>query len=310
VTSVQDWFVPVASRPGAPQSSSQWATMKESWLKALRSHVLDECPELPAPCELAAEFRPDGVTLRKYRLFADGVYPLDLYVAAADVTAPPASARLEILDQAGYEKFAAMIGAAAPELARGVSVNDDGRAAWRDLVASLRAPGESGSAVRAWFVPRGIGPTEWTRDPRERTHVLRRFSLLGLTADELQTYDVVQAVRAMRGLPGSSADVGAAPLTLAGSGAAAGWALYAAILHPDVQQLDLVGLAATHDVGPIYLNVRRYFDIPEALAMAAQIAPLRLELTPANVEAAEFADQAAQTLQWGDQRVEVFSGAD
>ncbi|MCA9056220.1 MAG: hypothetical protein KDA75_20465, partial [Planctomycetaceae bacterium] len=165
---------------------------------------------------------------------------------------------------------------------------------------------ESGR-MNAWFVPRGIGPTEWSRNEKERTHILRRFSLLGKTADELQTYDVVQAVRAIRGLPAATADLSQTPLTLAGEGVAAGWALYAAILEPNVQRLELTSLPATHDLAPIYLNVRRHLDVPAALALAAERMSMSLELPADDVGIADFAAAVAEKLGWGDEQVEVFT---
>ena len=99
----------------------------------------------------------------------------------------------------------------------------------------------------------------------------------------------------------------ATPLTITGTGTAAGWALYAALLEPTVQRLELTNLASSHDVGPIYLNVRRYLDIPEALALAAELAPLRLDLLPDDVSAAAFAAETAEQLGWGEGRVEVFT---
>ena len=48
----------------------------------------------------------------------------------------------------------------------------------------------------------------------------------------------------------------------------AGVALYAALFEPDVTRLDLYDLPASHRQGPIFLNVRRYFDMPQAVALA------------------------------------------
>lgn len=303
VTTVHEWFVPVAAQPPVPQSAGEWSALKERCLTALRTQVLDECPTRPAPCEAVSEFHVDGVTLQKFTLFTDGVYPLDLYVARPQHALQVEQVRLEVLDQPGYEHWAPLLSAAVPEWFPDDTASAESHADWRELRADLHAA----PTVRAWFVPRGVGPTEWTRNDRERVHILRRFALLGQTADELQTYDCVQALRAVRGLPQMPVDLSKTPLTLSGSGAAAGWALYAALLQGEVQQLDLTGLAPTHDVGPIYLTVRRYFDLPVALALAAEQCPIRLNLTPASIPAAAYADQTAAALDWGAGRVEVYS---
>ncbi|MFV0443202.1 MAG: alpha/beta hydrolase [Planctomycetaceae bacterium] len=306
VTNVQDWFIPLPETPVPPQSPSDWTTLKSGWQAALSSHVLDEVPGLPAPCELAAEFLRDGIRFRRYRLFCDGVYPLDLLVSVTEnADAKLSGVTLEILDQPGYEQLAAMLSAGVPELIRrrADAVGDDSWSAFCDDLKKSRQ-------LRAWFTPRGIGSTEWTRDSKERTHILRRFMLLGKTADELQTYDALQALRAIRGLPGEEFDLGQLPVTLVGRGAAAGWALYTAILDPDIDTLKLVDLPSSHDVGPIYLNVRRYFDIPEALAWAAEHCQLQLELKPDDVAAAAFVTETAEALGWDADRVEVYTETD
>jgi len=58
-----------------------------------------------------------------------------------------------------------------------------------------------------------------------------------------------------------------APLALGGQGQAVGWALYAALFEPRVDTLELVFLSSGHRDGPVLLNVHRYLDLPQALAM-------------------------------------------
>ena len=45
--------------------------------------------------------------------------------------------------------------------------------------------------------------------------------------------------------------------------------LYAAILEPDIQQVMLMEPPTTHAVGPIFLDILRYTDLPEAAALIA-----------------------------------------
>jgi hypothetical protein len=44
--------------------------------------------------------------------------------------------------------------------------------------------------------------------------------------------------------------------------------LYAAIFEPTVARVDLWHPPASHHEGPIFLNVRRHLDMPQALALA------------------------------------------
>ena len=58
------------------------------------------------------------------------------------------------------------------------------------------------------------------------------------------------------------------PLWLQGKGEAAGLVLYAALFEPDVARLDLWHPPASHRDGPVFLNVLRVLDVPQAVALA------------------------------------------
>src|SRR5262249_14557189 len=58
-------------------------------------------------------------------------------------------------------------------------------------------------------------------------------------------------------------------LTLQGDKDMAGVALYAGLFEPDVARFDLSYPPATHRQGPIFLNVLRVLDMPQAVALAA-----------------------------------------
>ena len=46
--------------------------------------------------------------------------------------------------------------------------------------------------------------------------------------------------------------------------------LYAAIMQPGVTELKLSGIPESHSSGPDYLNVLRFMDIPQAIAIAEE----------------------------------------
>jgi len=94
--------------------------------------------------------------------------------------------------------------------------------------------------------------------------VRRRFPLIGQTLDGQRVWDVRRAVAAARSLP----DLKSAPLSLQGEGEAAGVALYAALFEPSVASLDLWHLPSSHHRGPALLNVLKYLDTPQAVALA------------------------------------------
>jgi hypothetical protein len=154
----------------------------------------------------------------------------------------------------------------------------------------------------AWVAPRGIGPTEWTRDTKERTQIRRRFALLGQTDDGMRVWDVRRAIGALRSIP----EAKSLPLWLQGERDAAVWCLYAALFEPDVKRLDLHELPPSHTSGPALLNVLRSLDVPQALALAAERAKVILYVDdPAQSNVAEFARQTAEKLGWKNNGIQV-----
>ena len=53
-------------------------------------------------------------------------------------------------------------------------------------------------------------------------------------------------------------------------------ALYASLYLEGISRLELQDLPVSHRAGPTYLNVLRYLDLPQALAMAAEHTPVTL----------------------------------
>ena len=104
---------------------------------------------------------------------------------------------------------------------------------------------------------------------------------VGETVDSMRLADVLAAVDAL-------SRRGAAPVTVLGGGVSGALGLYAAILNPAIEHVVLIEPPATHAEGPIFLNVLRYTDLPEA---AALIAPRRLTFYAHEPAAYEYARQ-------------------
>jgi hypothetical protein len=66
------------------------------------------------------------------------------------------------------------------------------------------------------------------------------------------------------------------PVTLKGQRIMAGIILYASLFEPDIAGLDLWNLPDSHRNGPIFLNVLRYMDIPQAVTMATERTEVRI----------------------------------
>jgi dienelactone hydrolase len=149
-----------------------------------------------------------------------------------------------------------------------------------------------GSDVYLRLSPRGTGAGAWTGDEKKQAQIRRRFMLLGQTVEGMQVWDVRRAIQAVRATPGLQ-DV---PIRLEARGEMAGVALYASLFEPPVAELHLHDLPKSHMQGPHFLNVLRFLDMPQALAMAAE--RTRVVLHQRDAGGWEFAMSTARALGW------------
>tara|TARA_B100000809_G_scaffold44667_1_gene39007 strand:- start:807 stop:1208 length:402 start_codon:yes stop_codon:yes gene_type:complete len=123
--------------------------------------------------------------------------------------------------------------------------------------------------------------------------------LLGQTLDGMRTFDLVRAAAALRLVNG----VDTVPLWMQGEKTMAGITVYASLFVPNVSRIDLHQLPASHRQGPIYLNVLRFLDMPQAVAMAAQRARVRIYETRDGRW--RFPQQVAEALKWDKKQLAV-----
>jgi dienelactone hydrolase len=119
------------------------------------------------------------------------------------------------------------------------------------------------------LAPRGVGPTAYSKK-NPPNYVERAHALLGKTVDQGRVWDVV----ATRGWLAAEAPT---PIQyrLAGKGPAGIIAAYAALLGCPDDEVVAVDPPISHRQGPIFLNILRVLDVPEALGL---LAPARLTL--------------------------------
>jgi hypothetical protein len=158
----------------------------------------------------------------------------------------------------------------------------------------------AGELGKAWLAPRGFGPSAWSQEGKIATAIRRRFQLLGQTVDGMQVWDTIRGVQWLKGQPG----LGDLPLELRGANGLAGQALYAAWLEPGVSRLRLSSPPTTHREGPDLLNVLRFTDVPQVLAMVADRIPV--ELADAEPRVADYAKSVGRVLQWPEGRLQVW----
>lgn len=261
-TKIQETFVPLAPKPEVPTSPEQWIKMRDAWMQALTEKVFRGWPDEneAGPPMLNGIVLPAGDGMR-WTVFAfknQKHVPVRLSTIHRDDLAEASRVILHIQDQSGID---------SPRPSTSVGRNE----------------------VHAYFLPRSAG---WVGDERTQTHVRRRFNLLGQTADGMRVWDVRQAIELLASLgfaEGASIDVTA-------QGDMAGVALHAALFEPSVKSLELYDLPSSHRDGPVFLNVLRYLDVPQVVAMAAE--RMKVTIHTSDESAWDYPMEVAESLGW------------
>jgi len=251
VTTTDQWFVPAVETAAA------------DWQDLLRQKSFGGWPsENPMPPlnvnPIAASVK-DAVRCKVDEFDSQRPFRLPLFVLHTDREAmKPDTVEIEVLDQSSWDRIASGIAAIVPDALVGVQASSE---AWETLLNRVqREP----NRVLVLFPPRGIGPTQWTQDTKQRLHIRRRFALLGQTEDAMRIWDVRRAMAAVREMPASNDS----RVILGGSGHAAAWALYASLFDPPVNELRLGNLPTSHRDGVTLLNVSRVVDWPTVIERA------------------------------------------
>jgi len=124
--------------------------------------------------------------------------------------------------------------------------------------------------------------------------------LLGQTRDGMRVWDVRRAVQALRQIE----EIKTVPLTMQGEREMAGIALYASLFEPAVKRLELYDLPRSHRQGPIFLNILRFLDVPQAVAMAVGRSEVHL-FERRDQPGWEYPRQVARKFGWNRFRLTV-----
>jgi dienelactone hydrolase len=298
-TKIHETFVPVASLPAVPEAQEQWAALRNGWNKTLREKVFRGWPadREAGPLDVDQVFtaEADGIRLTAYDFNSQPHVRLRLFVTALVDQADPKGVTLTVLDESGWTQWLAGMRAKFADRLSDYRLPEADPTGFEALRGMLKT--EQG--VFAYLCPRGIGAAAWTGDEKKQTQIRRRFMLLGQTLDGMRVWDVRRAVEAL----GQIEEAGGAARGLLARGNMAGVALYAALFHPQVVRLHLLDLPPTHRDGPIFLNVLRYLDMPQALALATEHA--RVVLGGRDTSVRQFAASVAENLGWDPQRLRL-----
>jgi cephalosporin-C deacetylase-like acetyl esterase len=131
-----------------------------------------------------------------------------------------------------------------------------------EILDTMVEDSKKGGAVTV-FDYRGSHLTEWTRKSPPN-YVERSHALLGRTVDLGRVWDIASTARAL-----DAVWKGGKRIRVIGQGQAGVIAAYAALFEPSIKEVVIVDPPTSHKDGPIFLNVLRVLDIPEALGLLA-----------------------------------------
>jgi dienelactone hydrolase len=298
-TQIHETFVASAPAAQVPADNAAWQEMQTPWRKALLDKAFDAWPTTQEPLNLqtAALVEREGIQLAVY----DFNYPVAtrgrLYVLHRAGLAKPELNVLNVLDDESWQEFLASVRPGFEAELKDEHLPAANAAGWESMKKMF--------ATHAWamsyFAPRGVGPTAFDQSEKKQIQNRRRFYLLGQTLESMQAYDVFQATLAAHRIDGFQE----VPLWLQSQRRMAGVALYSAMfqLKGTVQRLDLYDLPMTHRDGPIFLNVQRYLDMPQAVALAAERS--KVVIYQDDATGWEYPRAVAEKLGWDAKQIQI-----
>jgi dienelactone hydrolase len=298
-TKIQESFVPTAKEPRIPKSTRQWERQRNTWMRMLRQKSFRGWPRhaqvVPLDIKCVFSVKREGIQFSAYDFTSQPNVRLRLYLAQKARLNKPEEITLDVLDKMGWMRFLS-----------GMSVGFENELGEQKMVRSnkhrfnsIKERLKDFNQVLAYIAPRGIGPDAWNSNERKQVQIRRRFMLLGQTADGMRVWDVRRAIQALRTID----SVKKASVTLNASDNMAGIALYASLFEPDITELNLGKLPVTHRDGPTFLNVMRYLDIPQAVAMAAERS--KVHLYQKDGSGWQFPKDVSESLGWSEDRFKL-----
>ena len=118
----------------------------------------------------------------------------------------------------------------------------------------------------AYFSPRGIRALDSIDGSPINRKYLKKLKLSGQSLEEMQVFDVIRSVNAIRLLEGMKE----VPLWIQSHDNMSANVLYASLYMNNIKRLDLHNLPESHAKGPKYIGMSNFIDVPHCLALAVQ----------------------------------------
>jgi len=297
---IHETFVPLAPKPTVPVSASQWTEQRQAWTAALQEKVFRAWPDqaLSLTMQPLVSVDDDGILLRACEYSSQPSVQLPIYLLQ-NSRAKPERLVVQIMDDEDWADWTALLRESFQSLTKQEIETLAGPSSTKFAVsgsrfASIKEELASQRTAFAWIAPRGIGPTASNLSEAKRLQQRRRYMLLGETVDAMRVWDIRRGIQALRSLEG----LRNAPVSLRAKGSMAVNGLYASLFEPNVSQLEFQNVPNSHRDGPDYLNVLRFLDVPQAVAMAAERSKIRLYQSHADDQGWEFPKRTAASLGW------------
>lgn len=295
-TKIDETFVAQATCE-LPATDAAWAEQRDSWRATLQEKSFAGWPQKNQFGDSREVFNVvnDGVRFRAIDFTSQEAIELRLYIVERAELEKRDLVVLNVLDDKSWIEFLAATRVAFEKQLDGETLPD----ANKELFEQTKQMLNSFAWTMAYIAPRGIGPTAWDQSGKKQTQHQRRFYLLGQSLDGMRAWDVRGAAQTLRAAEGF-ADV---PLWLQSQRQMAGVTLYASLFEPEIARLDLHSLPASHRDGPFFLNVTRFLDMPQAVAMAAERS--RVALYSDTPDAWEYPRQVGKVLGWDAKQLQI-----
>jgi dienelactone hydrolase len=289
-TSIDESFVAEAGNPQVAPSAKQWNQRRKAVMSWLDSRVFAGWPKQAEILETSLAFSEErkGLRLQAWDFTSQAPFRLRLYVLSKAGLASPSLSVLNVHDEEAHAKWLALMRPGFESVLEGESLPAGDPKSFESTRSMLL----NNPWAMAFVAPRGIGRTRWNPAKKKQTQHRRRFYLLGQSLDGMRVYDVRRAMQAIRGIP----EYAETPLWLQSQGAAAGITLYASLYEPPVVRIDAHAVPHSHRDGPFLLNVSRFVQMPEIVAMAAERSPI--VAYDNNDQAYEYVRRTAESLDW------------
>jgi hypothetical protein len=299
-TKIHETFVAAAEPAKVSADKGEWEALRTGWQRTLNERAFQAWPhsaDSATPTEVLAASH-DGIRLAVYEFQSQPDVRLRLYTLTRTEREKPRLNELNVLsvlDDQGWDELLAQLRPAFESELKDERLPPANVEGWQATKKML----EQFPWVMTYVAPRGVGPTAWDQTQRKQIQHRRRFYLLGQTLDAQQVWDVRRAVQSSRSIGWLSR----LPIWLQSHRTMAGVTLYAAINEPEVKRLDLYDLPKSHRDGPFFLNVSRYLDMPQAVAMAAERS--KVVLYQDDDAGWEYPQAVAQKLGWDAKQIQI-----